>query len=302
MITIPEDKKYNHMIGKQILCKTLGEYSIVGKTYIDLIFILTFTWNGTREPHAFDKEQACVRLVKVGNKWEINSIHGSIHGDGMWWDGARLDRENNKCILYVANESHALYGRDKTYKRVFGFGNDVCSKDIKWSPTEFVIFGKNSINIYNDMNQLIAPNVSYFGYAGNIGNEDDDQEWPGGSTFIPFHFTTCDMHQNGIDILFSDTSIYSGNDKTVPTSIRYIIRTICGIVWLLFFGFITYNSIIKTNMSSIYKKFGLFGLYLLITVILFITGTYIGWEIFILSPVNDYKTWDWPIQIQVKNI
>ena len=305
MITIPEEKKFDYPVGKQILCKTLGEYTVNGATWLDLMYVLTFTWNGTHESHAFDKEEACVRLYKNNNIWEIYSIHGSIHGDGMWWEGTRLDREDNRCVLYVANESHAIYGRDKTYKRILGFGNDVCSKDVRWMPTEFVIFGKDGINIYNNKNQLIDQNVSYFGYAGKIGNEDTGyQEWPGSITFIPIKFKTCDMHQNGIDILFSDTSIYSGNDKTVPTDIRYAIRTICGVIWLLFFGFIIYSSMIRNNISSnnlsssIYKKFGLFGLYLLITSILFITGTYIGWEIFILSPVNDYKTWDWPIKLE----
>jgi hypothetical protein len=315
MITIPEDKKFNHPVGKQILCKTLGEYMIADKTYIDLMFILTFTWNGTLDPHAYDKEQACVRLQKTNNKWEINSIHVSIHGDGLWLFGDRLDREDNRNVLYVSNESHAIYGRDTTHKRIFGFGNDVCSKDIRWMPTEFVVFEAGSIlteniNIYDDKKTLIKENVSYFGYSGKIGDGKVKwpQNWAGSIIFTPFRFRTCDTHQNGIDTLFSDNGLSTGKEKIIKTNVRYFARSVCSIIWLLFFAFIIYSSFIENNISllgllglnsSIYKKLGIFGLQLLIIGILFITGTYIGWEIFILSPINDYKTWNWPIQIEL---
>ncbi len=302
MITIPEENKFNYPIGKQVLCKTLGEYMVADKTYIDLMFVLTFTWNGTRESHAFDKEQACVRLVKKDNLWEIDSIHGSIHGNGLWLRGDRLDKEDNRNVLYLANESHAIYGKAKTYKRIFGFGNDICSKDIRWMPTEFVVFGKDSINIYNNMKELLYPNVSYFGYAGYIGGADNNQEWPGSIIFKPFSFQTCDEHQNGIDTLFSGNSIAYGRKNVISTGIRYFIRSICVIIWLLFFGYIIYNNFLNNNVcspgvnSSIYKNISVFGLQLLIVGILFMSGTYIGWEIFILSPIDNYNTKYFKIQ------
>ena len=296
MITIPEDKKYNHPVGKQVLCKTLGEYTIAGETYIDLMYVLTFTWNGTREPHAFDKEQACVRLFKnPTGTWEVYKVFGSAHGNGMWWDAVKLDKEDNRVILYAGNESHALYSIAKTHKRIFGFGDDVCGKDIKWLPTEFVVFNKDNtiINIYNNKKDLIGPNVSYFGYAGNIGNEENNQDWPGSIVFDPINFDGYYKYQGGFD------SLFSGHYKVISTSIRYLIRVICGIVWLLFIGYMVYTNMIKSNTSSIYKKGGIFGLQLLIVAILFVTGAYMSWEMFIFSPINDYDTWNAPIDLEL---
>jgi hypothetical protein len=299
MITIPDDKKFNHPIGKQVLCKTLGEYTVANVTYIDLMYVLTFTWNGTREPHAFDKEQACVRLKKIGNLWEIYKVFGSAHGNGMWWEATRLDKEDNRIILYAGNESHALYSIAKTHKRIFGFGDDVCAKDIKWLPTEFVVYETGpilteNIKIYNNMKQIIREDVSYFAYTGHIGNEDNDQDWAGSIIFDPINFDSYYKYQGGFD------SIFSGHYKVITTPIRYLIRTVSGIVWLLFFGFLIYNNMIKSSQfNSIYKNMGIFGLQLLIVVILFVTGAYMSWEMFIISPINDYDTWNAPIDIEL---
>ncbi len=299
MITIPEEKKFNHPIGKQVLCKTLGEYTVAGETYIDLMFVLTFTWNGTREPHAFDKEQACVRLFKKDNKWEIYKIFGSAHGNGMWWEAVRMDKEDNRVILYPGNESHALYSIAKTHKRIFGFGDDECARDIKWLPTEFVVFTPGlsldePINIYNDKKELIRENVSYFAYAGNIGNEENNQEWPGCTIFDPTNFDSYYKYQGGFD------SLFSGHYKVIDTSIRYLIRTVCAIVWLLFFGFLIYTNMIKSSsFNSIYKNIGIFGLQILIVAILFVTGAYMSWEMFIISPINDYDVWNNPIDLEL---
>jgi hypothetical protein len=300
MITIPEENKFNHPIGKQILCKTLGEYTVANVTYIDLMYVLTFTWNGTREPHAFDKEQACVRLVKKGeNIWEIYRVFGSAHGGGMWWDAAVLDREDTRVILYPGNESHALYSIAKTHRRIFGFGDDKCARDIRWMPTEFVVYEtgptlSEKINIYDDNKTLIRPDVSYFAYSGNIGNEENNQEWAGNIIFDPINFNGFYKYQGGID------SLFSGHYKVISRPIRYLIRTITGVLWLVFFGYLVHNSLItNSSFNSVYKKLGIFGLQLLVVVMLFITGAYMSWEIFILSPVNDHDVYNPPIDLEL---
>jgi hypothetical protein len=202
-------------------------------------------------------------------------------------------------FLYVGNESHALYSIAKTHKRIFGFGDDVCAKDIIWMPTEFVIFETGSvltknINIYNNMKELVRDNVSYFSYSGIIGNEKNNQQWAGNIIFDPINFNSYYKYQGGFD------SIFSGHYKVITTNIRYLIRSISGVVWLLFFGFLIYNNMIKSSQfNSIYKNMGIFGLQLFIVAILFVTGAYISWEIFIISTINDYDVYNAPIDLEL---
>jgi hypothetical protein len=191
----------------------------------------------------------------------------------MWWDAVTLDREGDRVILYPGNESHALYSIAKTHKRIFGFGDDECAKDIRWMPTEFVVYETGhiltgNINIYDDKKTLIRENVSYFAYSGDIGNEGNNQEWSGNIIFDPINFNSFYKYQGGFD------SIFSGNNKVIDTSMRYLIRSISGVVWFVFFGYLIYNNMIKSSsVNSIYKNIGMFGLQLFVVANLFLTGS-----------------------------
>jgi hypothetical protein len=81
---------------------------------------------------------------------------------------------------------------------------------------------------------------------------------------------------------------------------RYLIRSISGVVWFVFFGYLIYNNMIKSSsVNSIYKNIGMFGLQLFIVAMLFLTGAYMSWEIFIISPINDHDVYNSPIDLQL---
>lgn len=61
----------------------------------------------------------------------IDLIYFSAHsrGQGTWvsWNECEITPDN-KLVVYVSLNSHALYPHPRTYWRVFGFANDYCSK------------------------------------------------------------------------------------------------------------------------------------------------------------------------------
>jgi hypothetical protein len=294
LINIPKNKRFDHPVSTQILCKTEGFITVNNRTYIDLVYVVTFSWNGTLEEHAFDKEEIIIRLEKNDNKFNIIRIFGSAHGNGMWWSSKLVDIENEHYVLYSANESHAIYNEPRVHKRIFGFGNDECGADIRWEPTEFVIFNiDNTIKIYNDKFVLLNNDASYFGYNREIGNEKNSQTWPGGLTYETLDLDGYYKYQGGFDNLFS------GRSKVINTKIRYGLRTICGIIFTLFLGYFIYNNVIKTSYATheTIKKLGMLTLQLFIFVSFFIASAYISWEIFIISPISNYDINTTPIQL-----
>ncbi len=290
LITIPKEKRFDHPIGTQILCRTEGFITASNRTYIDLVYIITWTWNGTIEEHAFDKEEIIIRLEKnTNNEYEIIKVFTSRHGKGLWLNMNEIDIENNRIVLYSANESHAIYNEPRVYKRIFGFGNDVCGHDIKWEPTEFVIFmtesidnnNSSSVNIYDSNFNIIKSNVIYFKYINNIGDTKDSQQWPG-----QFKYATLDIHsynkyEGGID------NVFSGKYKKINITYRYLLRTISVIVLILFLMFLIYNNVIKSSITGKFKNIGLILLQIFIYLLLFLASAYISWELFILNPINN---------------
>jgi hypothetical protein len=303
LINLPREKRFNHPIATQILCKTEGYITVSDRTYIDLVYIVTFSWNGTAQEHAFDKEEVIVRLEKNNNnEYEIIRIFGSCHGNGMWWhrDSMNVDHDTKKIIVYPANESHAIYNEPRVHKRIFGFGNDVCGQDIRWEPTEFVIFMtqpndslNTSVNIYDINEKLIRANVDYFKYPHNIGDYKNNQEWPG-----PLIYETLDMdsyykYQGGFDNLFT------GKHKVVYYKYRYIARIITGIILFLFLGYLINYNVIKSPIVGKIKNTGLILLQILIFALIFVASAYISWEIFIISPISNIDIITEPIKLKL---
>ncbi len=305
LINIPKEKRFDHPIGTQILCKTEGYITVSNRTYIDLTYIITWTWNGTRQEHAFDKEQVIIRLEKNinNNTYEVIRVFGSSHGNGMWWPRSQMDVDNDskKIIIYSANESHAMYNEPRSHKRIFGFGDDDCGRDIRWEPTEFVIFlteglteGTNEIvNIYDINGNIVRSNVDYFKYNNNIGNLKNNQEWPGSSTFETLDLDSYYKYQGGFDNLFT------GKYKVVDYKYRYLARTITGIVLFLFLGYLIYKNVIMSPITGNIKNIGLILLQIFIFALVFISCAYISWEIFIISPISKYDISTLPIKLKL---
>ncbi len=297
LINLPREKRFDHPIATQILCKTEGFITVSNRTYIDLTYIVTFSWNGTLEEHAFDKEEVIIRLEKntTTNEYEIIRIFGSCHGNGMWWPRKLMDVDNdsNKVIVYSANESHAMYNEPRVHKRIFGFGNDVCGNDIKWEPTEFVIFENDTVNIYDLNFNKIRSNVNYFKYQYNIGDSKNNQRWPGSLIYETLDLDTYYKYQGGFDNLFT------GRHKVVDYKYRYLARSITGIILALFFGYLINNNVIKSAITGNIKNCGLVLLQFIIFVLVFIASAYISWDIFIISPISNYDIKTSPIKLAI---
>lgn len=91
--------------------------------------------------HAVDLERIVVLfdIVTLEPEHVFFGAHG--RGQGMWCKYSDCDKhvvgENQVEVLkvYVAPQSNAFYPNSKTYWRVFGFANDVCTGDKKlWMP------------------------------------------------------------------------------------------------------------------------------------------------------------------------
>jgi hypothetical protein len=289
MIIIPKEKRFDCPIGTQILCRynyfntTDNNNNIIGK-YVDLIYIVTFTWNGTREEHAFDKEEVIVRVqINNDNTDKLVRVYGSAHGNGMWFDKQNLDFENDKFIMYSANESHAMYNKPRLYKRIFGFGNDVTGKDKKWEPSQFVIIDQN-VNIYNKDGTKVIGNFDYFKVNKMIGDAKDSQQWPGA---LELKYDTLNLDgfykfQGGIDNLFT------GPGAKVSKTIRIILRVVVILAWVGFLGYIIFRDVLnyKTHYYSKKELILFLILHIFLVLGLFLTGTILGLDIFILNPIN----------------
>ena len=78
--------------------------------------------------HPFDVE----RILVLHNKNGIPSmVYFSAHskGQGMWVPWAECEKtKDGALVVYVARGGHGTYPEGRTYWRIYGFANDVCSK------------------------------------------------------------------------------------------------------------------------------------------------------------------------------
>lgn len=283
MITIPKNKRLDCPIANQILCKTAGYFTIGDIKYIDLVYVVTFSWNGTREEHAFDKEEIIVRIKIINGLDDIVRVFGSAHGNGMWFNKNQLDFEDNKIVMYSGNESHAMYSKPRLYKRIFGFGNDVTGKDKKWVPSQFVIFGLDgNVKILDKDNNIISQNNNYFKVDKRIGNSDNNQPWPGSLTYDTINLDGFYKFEGGIDNLFT------GPNKKVSKVIRIILRVVVILAWVGFLGYMIFRDVIhyREKYYNLKELILFIILHLFIVFGLFMTGVILGLDIFVLNPIN----------------
>ncbi len=310
LIDIIPDKKNitpeeTRKIGNQIICKTNGSYYYDNTEYLDLVYIVTFTWNGTKEPHPFDKEEIVVRLYRPQGTTEIYNVKrvfGSAHGNGLWYD-VTLDKfkkgyvrlvstiENNQTIAYrpvmfSACESHAMYQHARINKRIFSFGNDVTGMDIRWEPNQFVVIYDNEIKLFSDYDAngqkiftLLNDNLEHFRYKGLIGGMTKHQYWPSDKPYDTINLDGYYKFDGGI------TNLFTGRYTQVDKKTRALIFTIALATWVLFFGNLIFKEYIDFNLGLTSKL--LFSTNIIINIILslllLIIGTYIGLEALILN-------------------
>lgn len=285
LVPIPKDKRQDVPVGKQILCKTDGEYKIGKYIYIDLVYIVTFTWNGTLEEHAFDKEEIVIRLRKEENtEYKITRIFGSAHGNGFWFlvDKNEIEFENDQPIMYSANESHAMYNKARLHKRIFGFGNDITGKDKKWEPTQFVIFNNDNVLIYDNTGTNIQGDYAYFKTPAKFGDSKNSQPWPGSLHYDVTNLDAYYKFQGGIDNLFT------GRYRQVKPGLRIAFRVFTILAWLGFIGYLVFRDVLSYKAGEYTnKEFILYILlHIFIVFVLFMTGTVLGLDVFVLNPIN----------------
>lgn len=291
LISIDETKAKKHPIASQILCKTNGVFTYNGDSYIDLVYIVTFTWNGTREAHAFDKEEVIVRVHTLDTGDELVRVFGSAHGNGMWFDPKYVEMDGTHPIMYSGLESHAMYNDARTHKRIFGFGNDITEKAYRWEPTRFIIFSLSndttpaySVAEYdvNDASKPVAETVGYMMYKGMIGNAKNNQIWPGAQRYV---YDTLNMdafykYQGGLDNLFT------GPHAKVKPSLRNTVRIVAIVAWSVFILYLIYRDALDhmAGHTGVYTMILYMFLHVLVTLGLLVTGSYIGLELFVFSP------------------
>lgn len=285
LVNIPKEKRFDVKLGTQILCKTDNEYTIGKYTYIDLVYIVTFTWNGTLEEHAFDKEEIIVRLMKINtDDYKIIRVFGSAHGNGFWYlvEKNDVEFENGHPVMYSANESHAMYNRPRLYKRIFNFGSDRTGKDIRWAPSEFVVFENGIVNIYGKDENRINQNVEYFKTSAKFGNEKNSQPWPGSLSYDVINLDAFYKYEGGIDNLFT------GRTKKIKPGLRIAFRVFTILAWIGFIAYLIFRDVISYKAGEYStKEFALYiALHIFIVFVLFMTGTVLGLDIFVLNPIS----------------
>lgn len=227
LINIDKDKRKQVPVGKQIICRTTGLWSRdipladMHWQYLDLQYITMYAWNGTISSHAFDAETVVVRLVKYDNTgpWEIKRVYGSSHGNGMWTDKRFLELEGSHPVIFCAEESHSMYFKPAVYKRMFRFADDVCKREVRWEPTEFLYVPIDTMPVYravlNESSheiQLITGlntdggELDYYRFNGLIGNAKNNQVFPLSTRYADTDTNNLDgyyKYEGGINNLFN---------------------------------------------------------------------------------------------------
>lgn len=309
LISIKHNMVRKIPVGQEIICRTKGIYKLMNDTdtFIDLLYIVYFAFNGTIESHVYDQEFIIIRLFTNGDisnldNWTMIKGFGSIHGGGLWHDTVNVDMEEvdgiKRPVFYSANESHAMYHKPGHYKRIFRFGDDKTGKHKRWVPSKLICMvdtrGSPYTNIYDYTTKSFSYNPTtekYYRFSGLIGNvkQTSNQAWAGSNVYIylPYYYDTVNTlpyakYEGGISNLFV------GEDKKVKKNTRYAVYWICIAVWIvitllsIFLLYKLYKPKLKSKKSI--AIFSILSLLILIGFVLyFIVCFYIGLNFFIIN-------------------
>ncbi len=308
LIDINADTKcVNVPISNQIQCFTKGKYKFqnANDEYIDIFYVTIYGWNGTLAYHAFDVEYIVCSINLTQEK--VIRVYGSSHGNGMWYD-KEIEYEGTRPIIYAGFESHAMYPRIGTIKRIFGFGNDYLEKGIRYDPNEIILLAcKNNIYtpenpkygshyilltkqmpLCSDISCIIVKEVyaPYFYFGGVIGSYSNNQTW----------ITNIDWDIMNLDGWFKFEGGFANLFEGRLIKIKYAFQNIlliigillwCILLWTLFSNFVFNSSITYKNQNlnnyNIIYKIVLSLIIIISSLIFFITTFYIGLKIFVLN-------------------
>jgi hypothetical protein len=199
-------KKEGHFDKPEIQAFITDIIQYKDQKFINIKYSLFYAYNGTLDPHLRDIESMIIRLRidnRTGDKFEnynyinprIEKIYLSAHSGGKWFDEKHFDKEENRIIVYIANESHAYYPKPKIYRRFFRFGDDNCEKSLKYDPSD---------------NIILLPTIEYKDFMNFYENNLDKQkyfykgQWEGGAMSV-YHNTKgfvnyfdCYSYQGGV--------------------------------------------------------------------------------------------------------
>ncbi len=182
IIFIYDADKNIKKIGKQILCKKTDEFELDGNKYTDLIYIINYLWYGNEnDEHPFDKS---VIIVRLDENYKFVKLCCVNKTDSIWYEENDLQFEDNKPILFSSLKTHNLYNKEFIFKSII-LEIDNIKKEIKWEPSEFIIFNKQeqnnniyTINLIDNKGNMIDRDIKYYLYDKNIGNEYFNQQMP----------------------------------------------------------------------------------------------------------------------------
>jgi hypothetical protein len=253
IIYLYEEDKNNNNIGKQILCKTNGYIEIDGKKYIDLIYIITYLWTGHKyNQHPFDKSTIIVRLDE--NK-KLNKVCCVNKDETIWYEPDKLEFENNRPVLISSLNTHNLYNEEYKLKNLL-LERDYVVKDIKWEPSEFVIYNKNIVKLIDINGNNIEKNMEHYLYNKNIGDEKINQQMPLSIEFDTVKMEAFYNYNGDIFNLF--------NDYKNGISLGLVLKTLLlvFIVVMIIYDMIKY----KLNIFNLSYIIGLVALFVASTI------------------------------------
>jgi hypothetical protein len=253
IIYLYEEDKYNNNIGKQILCKTNGYIEIDGIKYIDLIYIITYLWTGNKyNEHPFDKSTVIVRLDE--NK-KLNKVCCINKDETIWYESNKLELENNRPVLISSYKTHNLYNEEYKLKNIL-LERDYIVKDIKWEPSEFVIYDENIVKLIDIDGNNIEKDIDYYLYDKNIGDEKTNQQMPSSIEFDTIKMEAFYNYNGDIFNLF--------NDYKNGISLGLILKTLLlvFIVVMIIYDMIKY----KPNIFNVAYIVGVVALFLASTI------------------------------------
>lgn len=123
-------------------------------TFIDIVFLLHFSYNGTLSPHDYDVEYVTVRVNT--DTQQVHKVYMSSHGGGSWISPNNMEMfQGSHPTVYVASHSHALYHRPGVFERMLNFGSDYTDKGYFWDASVFTVLPKRIEDLHESLRYLL---------------------------------------------------------------------------------------------------------------------------------------------------
>lgn len=142
-------------------------------TYLDMLFNLLYGFNCMAgDDHEFDSEYVVVRITaRADGALEFVSMWTSRHGGGSWISKNDIQFvDGTHPVSYVALGSHANYVSPGVQRRLWGFGNDICS-DVKHATRQSRgFFAPEAIRVAKPSDADFPEPTTYMAFPGLTSN------------------------------------------------------------------------------------------------------------------------------------